>query len=123
MGVFSAPAGSGAPVSARASERAECVFTERRQRGLDNKNRPLNTVITIQLRSLPLFQLKTLNGFLLSAGLRGRGAFCQIVSFGLVSVIRRLAGGLAGNDELAFSEKARTLLSQIQLPVAKFDFK
>lgn len=66
-------------------------------------------MITIQLRSLPLFQFKTLNGFLLSAGLQGRGAFCQIVSFGLadclVSVIRCLAGVLSGNDELAFCEK------------------
>lgn len=47
--------------------------------------------------------------FCLAAGREGRGAFCQIVSFGLagclVSVIRCLAGVLSGNDELAFCEK------------------
>lgn len=58
VGVFSFPARSGAPISTQCSER-QCAFTERRQRVLDNKNRPLNTVITIRLRSLPHFQFIT----------------------------------------------------------------
>lgn len=49
VGVFSVPARSGAPVSTDASERGSVCRGAKR--GLDNKNRPLNTVITIQLRS------------------------------------------------------------------------
>lgn len=103
---------SGAPLSTQVPERASVYSQRGAKGGLDNKNRPLNTVITIQLRSSPLFQFRTLNGFFfffcLALDYRDQGAFCQIVSFSLVdclvSVIRCLAGVRGGNDELAFCE-------------------
>lgn len=76
--------------------------------GLDNKNRLLNAVITIQLRSQPHFQFKSLHGlFCLELDWRDEGLLLPdyVIWFGglfSVSAIRCLLGVFSGNDELDF---------------------
>lgn len=76
--------------------------------GLDNKNRLLNAVITIQLRSQPHFQFRSLHGlFCLELDWRDEGLLLPdyVIWFGglfSVSVIRCSLGVFSGNDELDF---------------------